>query len=409
MTGLASAAATTVVGGVSLPQLAECYGTPCYVYDAALIRAQVALCQELCAPLGATLHYAVKANGNLALLGLMAAAKIGFDVASVGELERVRMAGGNLAQTVFTGPGKTRAELEKAVAAELSAIICESADELTWIEACARAAGLRARVGVRVNPAVEADTHPYIATGGREAKFGVAPALARDLLGRAERSEHLEPAVLHAHIGSQITSVAPYVETVAMMLELAAAVEESMAVKLRLDLGGGFAIGAADENPGLRVLADLTRWLATHAAGRALSFEPGRMLVAQAGLLLTKVEYVKERHVVIDAGMNDLLRPALYGARHPVVPVGSLSTGSVARQLVGPVCETADSFAETFKWAVVPGDLLAICDAGAYGSCMASNYNGRPRPCEIMIDEGRPTVIRRRDSIADMLSNELQN
>lgn len=409
MKGLAPAAAGGAVGGVDLCALADLHGTPCYVYDAALIREQAAQVRDTCAPLGAAVHYAVKANGNLAVLRLISNAGLGFDAASAGEIGRVRAAGGDIARTIFTGPGKTSAEIGCAAAAGLAAIVCESTDELRRVEDYARSLGRTVRIGVRVNPGVMAGAHPHIATGMSNTKFGASAAEAVHMLGIAHSSGHLEPVSVNAHIGSQISASAPYIETARLLFDLADRVQERCGTRLKIDLGGGFAIGDTADGESPDVLGELTAWLAKNAGNRQLAFEPGRLLIGRAGVLLARVEYVRRRHIVVDAGMNDLPRPALYNASHPVAKVGGAVAGKGDMEIVGPVCETADFLARSVDMDAAPGDLLAICNAGAYCFSMSSNYNGRGRACEVIADGGNAELARRRESLADMLAPELEN
>ena len=407
-------AAAGTVDGVSLAELAERHGTPCYLYSARLLREAAAGVQTAIAPLpGAVAAYAVKANGNLALLRMIAEAGLGFDVGSHGELARVSAAIAGLESDLhlcMTGPCKSAADIDAALAAKAT-IICESPQELARVADAAGSAGSPAAVGVRVNPDVDAATHRHVATGVAGSKFGVDPKTAVEMMHQAASDPWLEAQVLHCHIGSQISSPQPLIDAAAAMIELHGQVARQ-APGCAIDLGGGFGIGDAGQRPAQNVLAGLAAWLAANsgAAGIRFRFQPGRSIVARAGLLLARVEYVKDRHILVDAAMNDLLRPALYEARHPIALVGRevVAGGRGDASVAGPVCETADFLARGIDLSAQPGDLLAVCDAGAYGSVMASNYNGRPRPCELLIDGGKASVVRRRETVEDMLAAERQ-
>ena len=410
MSTLEQQAAAGILDGVALAELAEQHGTPCYVYSARQLRTAAAGVLEAIAALpGAEAAYAVKANGNLALLRIIAEAGLGFDVGSQGELARVAEATAGfkpLPRVCMTGPGKSSSDIAAALAGKIAAIICESPAELARVADAAGSAGRPAGIGVRVNPDVDAATHRHIATGGAGSKFGVDAQTALEMMQQAAADPRLSPQVLHCHIGSQISSPQPLIDAAAVMIELRGRLAGA-AGDCRIDLGGGFGIGDARQRPREQVLASLAGWLAANAPGIGFSFQPGRSIVAQAGLLLTRVEYVKGSHILVDAAMNDLLRPALYEARHPIALVaGKLAGCDGDMNVAGPVCETADFLARNIDLEAKPGDLLAVCDAGAYGFVMASNYNGRPRPCELVVDDGRVLVARRRETVAQMFAPE---
>lgn len=404
-----------VCDGVPLAEVAAAVGTPCYVYsgqavDAAYSRYAAALTgpdDRVC--------YAVKANGALAILARLAGLGAGFDVVSVGELERVLAAGGRAESVVFSGVGKSAAELATAIERGIGCINVESEPELRRLEAIARARGAVAPVAVRVNPDVDARTHPYISTGLQENKFGVPTTQARSLYQQAQASPALRPVGIACHIGSQLTKPDPWLDAAEHMVTLA---EELASAGIRLqhlDLGGGFAVRYCDETA-----AEPALWLRAlrqrlgerlDALGCALWVEPGRAIVANAGILVTRIEYLKEnggRHFcIVDAGMNDLLRPALYQAWHAIVPVHVRRDTPLRRyQVVGPVCETGDFLGHDRWLAVDAGDLLAVLGAGAYAAVMASNYNARLHAPEVLIDRGAFRVTRPRRPLSDLWAHE---
>ncbi|HEY7839399.1 MAG TPA: diaminopimelate decarboxylase [Terriglobales bacterium] len=408
------------VGGVRLEALAQRFGTPLYVYDFDAVHTAL---DGYTRALGAAPHLicaAVKANGNLALLAQMAAWGSGFDVVSGGELERVLRAGARADRVVFSGVGKTAAEMDAALRAGILMFNVESEPELELL--AARAARLRrpARYGIRVNPNIPAATHPHIATGLRQHKFGVEAATARRLYG-AYRSRWLEPVGISCHIGSQILETAPFERAAERLARLALEVEAATGAHLRLvDVGGGLGISyqSGQRPPSLAAYAAAVRRglraLFPRGGGRErrLIVEPGRRLVAAAGVLLTRVLYVKEnaskRFVITDAGFNDLIRPSLYGAHHEIVPLRRRRGATAPADIVGPICESGDTFAHGRALAPVEaGDGLAILDAGAYGFVLSSNYNARPRPAEVAIAGGRARLIRQRETLDKMLQAEL--
>lgn len=385
-----------------LSQIARVVGTPVYVYSRAALRATAVAYGQT----PGLVCFAVKANGNPALLRLLGKWGLGADVTGGGELFLAQHAGIPAQRTIFSGVGKTRAEIETAVGRGVRALHVESVQELERVAATAAALQRVATIGVRVNPDIHAATHPAIRTGTRQSKFGVAPETAVALLRAAADHPWLRPAGLSAHIGSQIIDLAPFVATAEFLVQLAAAVAAAGVQLAYLDVGGGLGIG-----PDAPAIA---AWVAAvaapvRAAGYALIVEPGRSVVAAAGALLTQVLYAKtqgdKRFAVVDAGMNDLLRPALYGASHPVLPVNpSRQADEELWDVVGPVCETGDWLAKAVPLpALRPGDLLAVLDAGAYGFAMSSNYNGRLRPAEVLVDGRECTVIRRRQSYEHLL------
>lgn len=395
---------------VPLPVLAERFGTPLFVYSRATLERHWRDFDEAFAGVPHLVCYAVKANSNLALLGVLARLGSGFDIVSGGELERVLRAGGEAAKTVFSGVGKRRDELAAALAAGIRAVNVESAAELERLVEVARAAGVRAPVSVRVNPDVDPATHPYISTGLRENKFGVPVADAPALYRRAQAAAELQVVGMDCHIGSQITSVAPYVDALETLTGLAAALRAEGIHLQHLDIGGGIGIRYRDEQP-----PSPAQWAAAVRACLAdqpfeIQLEPGRAIAGNAGVLLTRVEYLKhngdKRFAVVDAAMNDLLRPSLYGAWQDIVPVVPREEGAARYDVVGPVCESSDFLGKDRELALHEGDLLAVRGAGAYGFVMSSNYNSRPRAAEVMVDGERAQVVRSRERPEDLMRGE---
>jgi len=398
----------------TLRGIAERFGTPAYVYSAGAILANFRRLAQPLAALEGIAGYSVKANSSLAVLKLLAGAGAGFDVVSGGELALVRCAGAKAGQVVFSGVGKTTEEIDAALAAGILMLNVESAGELELVESRARQrGGEQAPVSIRVNPDVEADTHPYISTGRAIHKFGVPKSEAPALYERAAASACLEVRGLACHIGSQILEVDPFLRAADELLGLARELG-SKGIRLEfLDLGGGFGISYGREKPFEfeRLFAALGSRF--RGSGFRPILEPGRSVVGNAGCLLVRVLYIKEnkqkRFIVVDGGMNDLLRPALYGSHHEIWPVerneGPLRTADV----VGPLCETGDFLARKREMPeIMPGDLLAVLDAGAYGYVLASNYNSRPRPAEVLVEGGVPRLIRRRETFDDLMAGELE-
>jgi len=409
--------------GAPLSALAEAHGTPLYVYSAEQIRHRFLLFQEAFAARPTTICYAVKANSALAILRLLAKLGAGFDIVSGGELERVRRASkAALRRVVFSGVGKQAWEIDAALAANILLFNVESEAELRLLAARAQTLGVRARFALRVNPDVSARTHPYISTGLREHKFGIDIALARALYRRAARSRWLDPAGVSVHIGSQILEVAPFAEALSRVASLVAELRADGHDIRYLDAGGGLGIdyaapSAPSASPSFspsRLVNDYAAALLS-AAGQPihLLLEPGRFLVAQAGGLLTRVLFVKRNgaktFVITDAGMNDLIRPALYQAHHEILPVAQpRGPGAAIVDVVGPVCESGDFFARDRALArVKPGDLVVLLDAGAYGMSLSSNYNTRARPAEVLVDGAEAKLVRRRETFKDLFAPEI--
>jgi diaminopimelate decarboxylase len=405
---------------VSLPKLAERHGTPLYVYSAATIRERYDAFDDAFGSLPHTICYSVKANSNLTILRLLARKGCGFDVVSGGELERVLIADRKAArEVVFSGVGKTREELTAALKAGIMLFNVESESELWALAECAARLRKTAPVAMRVNPDVAAETHPYISTGLRKHKFGVPLRSARALYAKASGARYLKVSGVSVHIGSQITAVAPFGEAMGRVADLVHELRRDGHRIDYIDAGGGLGIayeGSNTDNFSAEVAA-YAQALATPLRGLniRLLLEPGRAIIGPAGVLLTSVIYRKtndgKRFLVVDAAMNDLIRPALYGAYHEIVPV-TQSAGSSGESeitdIVGPICETGDFFARDRELPVVDeGDLLAILDAGAYGMVLGSNYNTRPRAAEVLISGKSAKLIRRREKLSDLLRAEL--
>ncbi len=396
---------------VPLARLAEAYGTPLYAYSAAALSAAYQALDQALAPVPHRICYAVKANPNLAVLRHFARLGAGFDIVSGGELARVLAAGADPGRVVFSGVGKSRTEMRAALEAGIHCFNVESEAELARLDLVAGELGRAAPVSLRVNPDVDAKTHPYISTGLRQNKFGIpiedAPRLYRAAAGLA----HVRVVGLDCHIGSQLTDLAPMADAADRVLALADRLAQEGMPLEHIDLGGGLGIRYRDETP--PNAAAYGALLAGRMQGRreTLLVEPGRYLVGNAGVLLTRVEYIKrgaERtFVIVDAAMNDLLRPALYDAWHAIEPVELRPERTpVPCDVVGPVCETSDFLGRERVLAAAEGDLLAILSAGAYGMSMSSTYNSRPRPAEVMVTGNEIRLIRERDSIASLMAGE---
>lgn len=396
---------------VPLTSLAARYGTPAYVYSRAAIEASFQAYREA---LGDTAHlvcYAVKANSNLAVLQVLARLGAGFDIVSAGELQRVIAAGGDPGRVIFSGVGKSRDEISAALAAGIRCFNVESRAELQRINEVAAAAGRRAPVSLRVNPDVDAGTHPYISTGLKENKFGIDSHDTLAVYREAAALSHLDVVGIDCHIGSQLTDLTPYLDTLDRILSIVDQLAGEGIHLQHLDLGGGLGVTYRAEqppNPGQLVTAIQQR-----LAGRQLELllEPGRSIVANAGLFLVGVEYLKrtphKNFVIVDGAMNDLLRPALYGAWQNIIAVKPRTDlAAETCDVVGPVCESADFLGKDRELAVAEGDLLAVCSAGAYGFVMSSNYNSRNRAPEIMVDGDQAYLVRRRETVQDQLAPE---
>ena len=395
---------------LALSRIAAEFNTPCYVYSKAALTQAF---NDFSAGLIGTNHlvcFAVKANPNIAILNLFAKLGAGFDIVSGGELARVLAAGGDAQKIVFSGVGKTADEMRAALNAGIFCFNVESSSELTRLNEVAKNMGKVAPVSLRVNPNVDAKTHPYISTGLKNNKFGVAFEEAISVYSQAAAMPNIAVHGVDCHIGSQITELAPFIEALDLILGLVDALETKGIKISHIDVGGGIGITYADETPpefttyAKAILAKLTN------RNVKLLFEPGRALVGNAGVLLTKVEYLKmgeaKNFAIVDAAMNDLMRPALYDAYHDIVALKPRAGDSHTYEIVGPVCETGDFLGHDRKLNLQEGDLLAIKSAGAYGMSMASNYNTRGRAAEIMVDGDKAFVIRSREKIADLFALE---
>ncbi|MFO1371697.1 MAG: diaminopimelate decarboxylase [Candidatus Competibacteraceae bacterium] len=396
---------------VSIPEIAAAVGTPCYVYSRATIERHWHAFDRAFGDHPHLVCYAVKANSNLAVLNVLARLGSGFDIVSVGELERVLVAGGDVGKVVFSGVGKRRDELVRALELGIHCFNVESEAELALLEQVAAEQGRRAPVSLRINPDVDANTHPYISTGLKQNKFGIDVERALAVYTRVAASPHLDVIGVDCHIGSQLTQVAPFVDALERVLALVARLEKQGVQIRHLDLGGGLGIRYRDEEPPLP--ADHAAALMEHLRGQPyqILIEPGRAIVGNAGILVTRVELLKlgedKNFAVVDAAMNDLLRPALYAAWQAIIPVTPRTGGEPRRyDVVGPICETGDFLGKDRELNIEPGDLLAVRSAGAYGFSMSSNYNSRPRAAEVMVDGSRFQVVRQRETVAELYAGE---
>lgn len=396
---------------VPLAAIAARYGTPTYVYSRATLERHWRAFDNALGERPHLICYAVKANSNLGLLNVLTRLGSGFDIVSVGELERVLKAGGEPDKIVFSGVGKTAAELRRALEIGIRCFNVESDAELDRLNSVAGELGVRAPVSLRVNPDVDAGTHPYISTGLKENKFGIDIKVAEQVYARAAELPHLDVVGIDCHIGSQLTNVTPFVDALARVLSLIdRLVARGMVIK-HLDLGGGLGIRYRDEQPPAPgdYVAPLLAALEDYQL--EILLEPGRAIVGNAGVLLTRVEYLKHTDhkdfAIIDAAMNDLLRPALYGAWQAIIPVEPrMDKTPRVYDLVGPVCETGDFLGKDRELALEPGDLLAVRSAGAYGFSMSSNYNSRPRAAEVIVDGAEIHIVRDRETLEDLWNGE---
>jgi len=401
------------VEGVSLIELASAVGTPAYVYSRAHIVSAVDALNQAFANSALNIHYAVKANSNLGLLKLFHELGTGFDIVSGGELTRVMAAGGDPASVIFSGVGKTTEEIDFALKVGIECFNVESASELARISERATLLGQAAPISLRVNPNVDAQTHPYISTGLKQNKFGVAPALALELYQQAAENPQLRIVGIDCHIGSQINQIDPLLDALSDLLQLVDQLQELGISLEHIDLGGGMGIAYEDETPlDIAAYGSAVQQL-MGSRPQSLVLEPGRMLVANAGVLLARVEYLKPgvdgapNFAVVDAAMNDLIRPALYQAWHAVQAVEQASSvEAMAWDIVGPVCESGDFLAKGRDLALQEGALVAIASAGAYGMVQASNYNSRGRACEVLVNGDEFSIVRRRETIQDQLRLE---
>ncbi|PWV78805.1 diaminopimelate decarboxylase [Halomonas sp. A11-A] len=400
---------------VPLTRIAEQFGTPCYVYSKATLARHFRAYTEALGGHPHLICYAVKANSNLAVLGLLARLGAGFDIVSVGELERVLAAGGDPAKVVFSGVAKQEAEMARALEVGIKCFNVESRPELERLNEVAGRLGKVAPVSLRVNPDVDAGTHPYISTGLKDNKFGIPVDEALAVYELAASLPHVKVTGLDCHIGSQLTELSPFLDALDRLLVLLERLRERGIEVEHLDLGGGLGVPYRDEHPpapfdyASALLERLSRWAGSERL--TLLFEPGRSIAANAGVLLTRVEFLKpgetQNFAIVDAGMNDLIRPALYQAWQAILPVDTRrARESATYDVVGPVCETGDFLGKERELAIAPGDLLAVRSAGAYGFVMASNYNSRPRPAEVMVDGEASHLVRRRERLEELWAGE---
>ena len=397
--------------GVALSDIAQRFGTPCYVYSRATLERHYRAFDQALSAVPHQVCYAVKANSNLAVLGVLARLGSGFDIVSEGELRRVLAAGGDPAKVVFSGVGKTAAELRFALERGVGTFNVESESELRRLDSIARELGVRASIALRVNPDVDAKTHPYISTGLKQNKFGVDLVTAERLYLEAATMPGIRVSGIASHIGSQLLDVSPYLDALDRVLALVDRLAAQGVHFDHLDVGGGLGVRYRDEQP--TEPADWARAILPKLAGRKFKVmtEPGRAIAGNAGVLLMRVELIKrgeaKHFAVVDAAMNDLLRPALYQAWMDIVPVREGSTAAKQTyDIVGPVCETGDWLGKDRELAIAEGDLLAVRTAGAYGFVMSSNYNTRGRAAEVMVDGDRAVLVRARETFDDLVRGE---
>ncbi len=402
---------------VPLSTIAEKFGTPAYVYSKKALTDAFNAYEKACIkPNGqrrAQVHYAMKANSNLAILNVFAKLGAGFDIVSAGELARVLAAGGSAKKIVFSGVGKSKAEMVAALKAGVKCFNLESIPELSRLNEVAASLGMKAPISLRVNPDVDPKTHPYISTGLKGNKFGIAYDEVIKTYQAAAQMSHCEIVGIDCHIGSQITEISPYLDALDRVLDLIKSLAEQGIQIHHLDIGGGLGISYTNETP--PAITEFANTLLDHIEAKGFGhlevlFEPGRSLVGNAGLLLTTIEYLKpgetKNFCIVDAAMNDLMRPAMYDAYHAIVAVKSSSQAKTTYDIVGPVCESGDWLGKDRELAVQPGDYLAILSAGAYGFTMSSNYNTRGRAVEVMVDGNQVHIIRERETIESLFANE---
>ncbi len=394
---------------VAIKDLMPIYDSPLYIYSRTDIENNWRSFDQAFAQHPHLICYAVKANSNLAVLNTLAKIGAGFDILSGGELERVLTAGGNANKIVFSGVAKTTAEIRRALEVGVRCFNVESSAELSSIEAVAQSLNTQAPISIRVNPDVDARTHPYISTGLKENKFGVDIAEALDLYQSAQKSQYLSVQGIDCHIGSQITEIAPFLEALDKVLALVGQLKQCGIEVKHLDLGGGVGIQYRDEQT--INIKSYVNAIINKVGEMPVILEPGRAIVGNAGVFITKVGFLKQNaqksFAIVDGAMNDLLRPALYGAYHQVLPVEKKNQGILADwDIVGPVCESTDYLAKGRKLSLSQGDYLAVMGAGGYGFVMSSNYNSRPRVAEVMVSGTQHTLVRKRETITDLFASE---
>ena len=395
---------------IPVADIAQKYGTPCFIYSRATLERHYGVYQEALKGCPHLICFAVKANSNLAVLNVLARLGAGFDIVSGGELERVIAAGGDASKVIFSGLGKTEAEIERALQLGIYCFNIESGAELDRIDRIAQRLGKKAPISVRVNPDVNTDTHPYISTGQKENKFGISYEQAIDIYRRAAILEGIKILGIDCHIGSQLTSVEPFLDATDRLLTLTDRLANEGILLTHFDVGGGLGVTYGEEEPPHP--SELIAMIRSRFANREMTLliEPGRTISANAGIFVTKVEYLKQTNhknfAIIDGAMNDLLRPALYGAWQEIIPVNRRQGDGITYDVVGPVCESSDFLGKERVLCIKAGDLLAVRSAGAYGFAMSSNYNTRPRSAEIMVDHDKSYLVRPRETITELFAGE---
>ena len=395
---------------IPVADIAQKYGTPCFIYSRATLERHYGVYQEALEGCPHLICFAVKANSNLAVINVLARLGAGFDIVSGGELERVIAAGGDTSKVIFSGLGKTEAEIERALQLGIYCFNIESGAELDRIDRIAQRLGKKAPISVRVNPDVNTDTHPYISTGQKENKFGISYEQAIDIYRRAAILEGIKILGIDCHIGSQLTSVEPFLDATDRLLTLTDRLANEGILLTHFDVGGGLGVTYGEEEPPHP--SELIAMIRSRFANREMTLliEPGRTISANAGIFVTKVEYLKQTNhknfAIIDGAMNDLLRPALYGAWQEIIPVNRRQGDGIIYDVVGPVCESSDFLGKERVLCIKAGDLLAVRSAGAYGFAMSSNYNTRPRSAEIMVDHDKSYLVRPRETITELFAGE---
>ena len=395
---------------IPVADIAQKYGTPCFIYSRATLERHYGGYQEALEGCPHLICFAVKANSNLAVINVLARLGAGFDIVSGGELERVIAAGGDTSKVIFSGLGKTEAEIERALQLGIYCFNIESGAELDRIDRIAQRLGKKAPISVRVNPDVNTDTHPYISTGQKENKFGIPYEHSIDIYRRAAILEGIKILGIDCHIGSQLTSVEPFLDATDRLLTLTDRLANEGILLTHFDVGGGLGVTYGEEEPPHP--SELIAMIRSRFANREMTLliEPGRTISANAGIFVTKVEYLKQTNhknfAIIDGAMNDLLRPALYGAWQEIIPVNRRQGDGITYDVVGPVCESSDFLGKERVLCIKAGDLLAVRSAGAYGFAMSSNYNTRPRSAEIMVDHDKSYLVRPRETITELFAGE---
>lgn len=396
---------------VPITQIMAKFGSPCYIYSQAILQRQWSAFKQLIQN-SQQVCYAVKANANLAILARLAKWGAGFDIVSGGELARVQQAGGDLKKTVFSGVGKTSDEIKTALLANIGCFNVESQSELLRIENIAKYLQKVANIALRINPNIDAKTHPYITTGLKETKFGLDRETALQLYRHAATSQHLNIQGISCHLGSQLTVLDPFLQALEQLLDVAERLKNENIELKTINLGGGLGISyhhKAVPTP-QEYCQKILNTLKKRRTSLQLIIEPGRAMIAQAGILVTTVEYLKlntdKKFAIVDAGMNDLLRPALYHAEHTILPIVQRDQLTENYDVVGPICESSDFLGKNRQLAIQAGDYLAIMDSGAYGFSMSSHYNSRPRPAEVLVDKDQSFLIRSRETLEQLWSNE---